>query len=224
MQITFYGQSAFCLEAPGAKILIDPYLSQNPLSPVKPEQVTGVTHILVTHGHYDHIGDTVALARQNGALVVANGELCSYFKAKGLKTHVMHFGSARAFDFGTVQMVPALHGSSFTEGGQTVDGGQACGFVLQLEGKRIYHAGDTALIADMGLLEKIDLALLPIGGHYTMDIHEALRAVGLIHPAAVIPMHYNTFDEIRANPRDFVDALPAGVGSFLLAPGESLAF
>jgi len=182
--IRFLGHSAFHLSAPGLEGLIDPFLRDNSQTCARPEDFGNLTHLFVTHGHWDHLGDTIELGLKTGATVVANAELCRYFSGKGLKTSPMYIGGWVSFPFGRVKFVPALHGSGIMEGNQTVYGGVAVGIVLELGKFRIYHAGDTGLTAEMGLLEalKIDLALLPIGGCYVMDIADALRAVELIRP------------------------------------------
>ncbi len=224
--IRFLGHSAFHLSAPGLEGLIDPFLRDNSQTCARPEDFGNLTHLFVTHGHWDHLGDTIELGLKTGATVVANAELCRYFSGKGLKTSPMYIGGWVSFPFGRVKFVPALHGSGIMEGNQTVYGGVAVGIVLELGKFRIYHAGDTGLTAEMGLLEalKIDLALLPIGGCYVMDIADALRAVELIRPRKVVPMHYNTFPGIEAAPETFLEALPEWTVGIRLDPGQSLQF
>lgn len=205
MKLQYLGHSAFLIEASNFKAIIDPFLSGNPSATLKPSQITGLTHIFVTHGHGDHIGDTVELARENKSLVISNAEISNYLSEHGLRTHGMHIGGRYTFDFGTVKLTPALHGSSIPTSKGPREGGNPSGFVLTIEGKKIYHAGDTGLTMDMKLLEeeKIDVAILPIGGNYTMDIEDALRAVDFIKPKLVVPMHYNTFPLIQADPEEF---------------------
>src|SRR5690554_697823 len=176
MKLTYLGHSVFMVEEGDFKAIIDSFLKGNPSSPLKPEDVKNLTHIFVTHGHGDHIGDTVELAKDNDALVITNAEISGYLSEKGVKTHPMHIGGRFKFDFGTVKLTPALHGSAIpTENGPR-DGGNPCGFVIEVNGKKIYHAGDTGLTMDMVLLEveDIDVALIPIGGNYTMDITDAI--------------------------------------------------
>lgn len=220
MKLTYLGHSAFYLEAGDFKALIDPFISGNPHCPVKVEDFTELSHILVTHGHADHIGDTVQLARQTGALVVCNHELGHYFMSQGLShVHTMHIGGR----FDRFKMTPAWHGSSIEIDGKLYDGGTPGGFVIELGGKKIYHAGDTGLSMEMMLLkeEAIDYALLPIGSNYTMDWSDALRAVNMIEPQALIPMHYNTFEVIEVD----LDQLPVPeeLNLIILEPGQSLA-
>lgn len=205
MKLQYLGHSSFLLEGSGFKAVIDPFLSGNPSAALKPNQIKGLTHIFVTHGHGDHIGDTIELARENKSLVISNAEISNYLSEHGLRTHGMHIGGRYTFDFGTVKMTPALHGSSIPTSKGPRDGGNPGGFVLDIEGKKLYHAGDTGLTMDMKLLEieNIDVALLPIGGNYTMDIQDALRAVEFIKPKLTVPMHYNTFPLIKADPEEF---------------------
>lgn len=205
MRLTYYGHSSILIEGKQTKILIDPFLSGNPACKIDPDSLKGITHIFVTHGHGDHIGDTVKIAKNNNAIVICNHELGFYFAEKGVKTHTMHIGGAFKMDFGRVKMTNALHGSGVQTKDGLIEGGNPCGFVIDVDGKRIYHAGDTGLTMDMKLLENenIDIALLPIGGNFTMDIDDAVRAVEFIKPKIVIPIHYNTFKLIEANPQEF---------------------
>lgn len=193
MKITYYGHSVFLIEDKDFKAIIDPFITGNPLTNCSIDEINELTHIFVTHDHSDHIGDCVELAKKNNALVITSFEISNYLKEKGVKTHGMHIGGRHRFNFGTVKLTVALHG------------GNPCGFIIEVNGKKIYHAGDTGLTYDMKLLEdeNIDLALLPIGGNYTMDIDDAVKAVDFIKPKLVIPMHYNTFDLIKADPYKF---------------------
>ncbi len=205
MKLIYLGHSVFMIEEGDFKAIIDPFLNGNPSSPLKPADITELTHIFVTHGHGDHIGDSVELAKNNNALVITNAEISGYLSEKGVKTHAMHIGGRYKFDFGTVKLTPALHGSAIpTENGPR-DGGNPCGFIIEVNGKKIYHAGDTGLTMDMILLEveDVDVALIPIGGNYTMDITDALRAVEFVKPKLTIPMHYGTFPVITADPQEF---------------------
>ncbi|MBN2286996.1 MAG: metal-dependent hydrolase [Tissierellales bacterium] len=206
MKITYLGHSVFLLEEGAFKAIIDPFIRGNKSCPITIENLTNLSHIFITHGHSDHIGDAVELADNSGALVVANAEIGRYLASKGVKRiHTMHIGGRHQFDFGVVKMTAAVHGSGIMEGDQVIEGGNPGGFVIEVKGTKIYHAGDTGLTYDMKLLEdeKIDIAMIPIGGNYTMDVPDAVRAVSFIKPKAVIPMHYNTFPAIEASPEEF---------------------
>jgi L-ascorbate metabolism protein UlaG (beta-lactamase superfamily) len=206
LKITYYGNSAFLIEKDGFKGIIDPYIRDNELCESSIEDFKDITHIFVTHGHSDHLGDSVELAMKTGALVIANSEIIRYVESKGVKNvHKQYFGGKFYFDFGYVKMVQALHGSGISENGKVIEGGVAGGFVISFGDFKIYHAGDTGLTYDMKLLEseKIDIAMIPIGGNYTMDIEEAVMAVGFIKPKMVIPMHYIKTPKINFTPEDF---------------------
>lgn len=205
MKITYVGHSAFILEEGNFKAIIDPFITGNPMTSFKPEDIADLSHIFVTHGHGDHIGDTEELAKANDVLVISNAEISDYLSEKGLKVHSMHIGGRHSFDFGKVKLTPALHGSAITTEKGKIDGGNPCGFLIEVNGKKVYHLGDTGLTMDMRLVESenIDVALVPIGGNYTMDIDDAIKAVDFIKPKIVIPMHYDTFPVIKADPTEF---------------------
>jgi L-ascorbate metabolism protein UlaG (beta-lactamase superfamily) len=204
-KLRYLGHSAFYLEGEGIKALIDPFLTGNPNAAAKPEDFGDLNYIFLTHGHGDHMGDTIAIAKATGATVFTCNELAAYLASKGLSVEDMHIGGRARFPFGTVKLTSAWHGCPIDDEGKNIYGGVACGFVIEVEGKKVYHAGDTGLTYDMQLLraENIHIALLPIGGYYTMDMEDAARAVGLIRPRTVIPMHYNTFPKIKAEPSVF---------------------
>lgn len=205
MKLTYLGHSALLIEEGHFKGIIDPYISGNPLSKISVDSLVDITHIFVTHGHGDHIGDAVEIAKANNALIIANHEICAYLARFKVRTHSMHIGGRRKFDFGTVKMTNALHGSGISDGGSIICGGNPCGFVIEIEGKKIYHAGDTGLTLDMKLLEneKIDVAFLPIGGNYTMDADDAAIASDFIKAKRTVPIHYGTFGLIEADPLYF---------------------
>jgi L-ascorbate metabolism protein UlaG (beta-lactamase superfamily) len=206
MKITYYGHSVFLLEDKGLKGIIDPYIKGNDNCSATVDSFTDLTHIFITHGHGDHIGDAVELAKKTGALVIANYEIVNYLSTKGLANlHAMHIGGKYSFDFGKVKMTNAVHGSGILEGDTMICGGNPGGFIIETESNKIYHAGDTGLTMDMKLLEdeKIDIAMLPIGGNFTMDTEDAARAVGFIKPKIAIPMHYSDSGLIKTDPMEF---------------------
>ncbi|KZN97133.1 MAG: metal-dependent hydrolase [Bacillaceae bacterium] len=224
MKVSFHGHSIVQIETNGKNIIIDPFINGNGQTDLKVEDVKADV-ILLTHGHNDHVGDTVEIAKRNDSLVVAIAELATYLSWKGIKTHGMSIGGAYEFEFGKVKLTQAFHGSSYTEDNQNiVYTGMPAGILLTAEDKTIYHAGDTALFSDMKLIgerNEIDLAFLPIGDNYTMGPEDALTAAEWIRAKKVVPIHYNTFPVIQQNPEDFVSKLPDGVG-LLLKPGETI--
>ncbi|WMJ78206.1 MULTISPECIES: metal-dependent hydrolase [unclassified Sedimentibacter] len=205
MKLTYLGHSAVILEEGAFKGIIDPFITGNGLVKTKISELPDITHIFVTHGHSDHIGDTVEIAERTDALIIANHEISTYFNKFNLRTHSMHIGGRKKFDFGTVKMINALHGSGILENGNMVCGGNPCGFIIEVNGNKVYHAGDTGLTLDMKLLEDehIDVAFIPIGGNYTMDIDDAVKASDFIKAKKVVPIHYNTFDVINADPKKY---------------------
>lgn len=205
MKLTYLGHSAILVEKDNFKGIIDPFINGNSLCTLAVNDLHNITHIFVTHGHGDHLGDTVEIAEKNNSLVIANAEICKYLSKFNVRTHAMHIGGRTKFDFGIVKMTNAVHGSGISEGENMIYGGNPGGFIIEIDGKKIYHAGDTGLTLDMKLLEneKIDVAFLPIGGNYTMDINDAVKAVDLIKSKIVVPIHYNTFPYIEANPQEF---------------------
>lgn len=224
--IKFLGHSAFLVESESYRFLIDPFISGNPQAKTDPEDLKRIDYIFVTHGHGDHLGDTIPLSRENGATVVANAELCRYLEAKGVKTHPMYFGGGIRLPMGRVKLVPAWHGSGIEEDGKMLYGGTPCGFLFDLNGTKLYHAGDTGLTMEMQLLadEAVDLALLPIGGTYVMDVEEAVKAVGMIRPKCVIPMHYGTFPGLEADPEEFARLAEINAEVIVMRAGESFSF
>lgn len=225
MKLTNLGHSVFIVEEGDFKAIIDPFITGNPSTNAKVEEIVGLTHIFITHGHGDHIGDGVELAKANNALVISNAEISDYLSEKGVTTHAMHIGGRHTFDFGIVKLTPALHGSGISTEKGMVYGGNPAGFVIEVNNKKIYHAGDTGLTMDMKLLEaeNIDVAMLPIGGNYTMDIDDAVIAAEFIKPRMVIPMHYDTFPVIKADPKEFKEKNRV-CDTVILDIGESFEF
>jgi len=221
--LTWLGHAAFLIECGGKVVLVDPYLDDNPSASLRADQVTP-DYILVSHGHGDHLGDTLAIARRTGALVVSNHEIVAWLNSQQVAGHAMHIGGGHGFPFGHLKLTPALHGSMLPDGS---DGGHAAGFLLTTaHGKKIYLAADTGLFGDMRLIgeEGIDLAALPIGDNYTMGPEDALRAVKLITPRLVLPIHYNTFDLIKQDAQAWAVRVESetGVPVRVLSPGQSL--
>lgn len=223
VKLTFLGHSCFLIEHGAHKIIVDPFLTGNPVATAKPDDFK-VDYVMLTHGHGDHLGDAIEMAKKNDATIISNYELSVYFDQKGIKKTVgPQIGGGCVLPFGSVKLTIAHHGS--TLGSELAYGGCPVGFIIRIGGKTIYHSGDTGLFLDMkliGELDKIDLALLPIGGFFTMDIHDAAKAVEFLHPRRVIPMHYNTFDLIKADPLEFArKAKHHGSDCIVLKPGES---
>ena len=209
MKLKYFSHSAFQITTDGGKIiLIDPFLDDNPTSPVKSDDVTA-DYIVITHAHGDHVGDAFKIAKKSDCLIIANNEIANYVAGKGFKAHNMHIGGGYNFDFGRVKLTIAHHGSITPEGDY---GGEPCGVVLSIDGKNIYHTGDTGLFLDMkliGELNAIDYLLCPIGDNFTMGIDDAVKAVEFVNPKTVIPIHYNTWPIIAADPKEFKEKVEA---------------
>ena len=223
IEVTWYGHSVTLIKTPMARILIDPFFNGNDMTEMDPGDVEADV-IVVTHGHSDHVGDTVEIAKRTGALVISNFEIINWFTAQGLENvHPLHIGGARAFEWGRAKLTIAHHGSSMPDGSY---GGLAAGVILYLGGVRIYHAGDTGLFYDMKLIGEanIDLAMLPIGDNFTMGPDDALRAVKLIEPTRVVPLHFNTFDVIEQDPDEWAVRVSKETNAevSVMQPGETL--
>jgi L-ascorbate metabolism protein UlaG (beta-lactamase superfamily) len=222
LTLTFHGHACFSLEADGRHVVIDPFLTGNPAADVQVVRLPKVDAVLLSHGHGDHLGDAIPIAKRDGATIVATAELARFCGQRGATVHAMHIGGAHQFPFGRVKLVPAFHGGG-VEGDAT---GQfttnPCGVVVTLGGKSAYHCGDTGLTLEMQLLQgRVDVMLVPIGDNYTMGIEDAVRAVELVKPATVIPMHYNTWDVIQADPEQFKRQVGDRARVVVLAPGQS---
>jgi L-ascorbate metabolism protein UlaG (beta-lactamase superfamily) len=215
MKIQFLGHACFSITSGPHTLLIDPFLSENPVAAARAEEV-GATHLFVTHGHSDHFGDALAIAARCRPMVYATVETATLFPS-GTSLDPGQIGGYVAAPFGGVKWTAALHGSG-------VPGSLACGYLMTIEGKKIYHAGDTGLSVEMSLLadEGIDAALLPIGDRYTMGPADAARAIKFIRPRIAVPMHYNTWPTIAQDTALFAEgAAAAGARAVILAPGES---
>ena len=222
-KFTWYGHAALGLETGGYHILVDPFLTGNSSASITADKVKA-DFILVTHGHGDHVGDAVEIAKRSGALVISVAEIAGWMKRQGVKTHAQHLGGGYTHPFGYLKLTLALHGSALPDGSY---GGNPCGFLLTThDGHKIYMAGDTGLFGDMRLIgeEGVTLAVLPIGDNYTMGPDDALRAVKLLQPRHVVPMHYGTFGLIQQDPQAWAKRVEAETETraHVLKPGESL--
>ncbi|HJS19011.1 MAG TPA: metal-dependent hydrolase [Anaerolineales bacterium] len=221
-KITWYGHAALGLETGGYKIVVDPFLNGNPAASISPEAIEA-DYILISHGHGDHVGDSIAIAKRTGATVISVNEIAVWFENQGIKSHGQHIGGGFKHPFGYLKLTLALHGSALPDGS---NGGNPCGFLLTTnDGEKIYMAQDTGLFGDMKLIgeEGLDLAFIPIGDNYTMGPDDALRAVKFLEPKAVIPIHYNTFDLLKQDENAWAKRVQDEINTqvVLLKPGES---
>jgi len=224
MRVTFLGHAGFLLSGE-REVLIDPFITGNPAAKTKIEDLHPDL-ILISHGHDDHLGDALDIARRSGATVVSVFELAGYCSRQGVQAHAMHIGGSHQFDGVRIKLTPAWHGSGLVTGGAAEYLGTPCGFLITMNERTVYHAGDTGLFGDMeliGRLHPIDLALLPIGDNFTMGPADAREAVHLLKPGVVIPMHYNTWPLIAQDAerfkREVESQSPTRV--VILNPGES---
>jgi L-ascorbate metabolism protein UlaG (beta-lactamase superfamily) len=225
-KLTWHGHSCFVLEHGGKRIIIDPFLTGNPMADVEAAKLPPLDGVLLTHGHGDHLGDAVPLAKRFQAMVVAPYELALYCQEQGAPhVHPLHIGGARDFPFGRVKMVVALHGGMVEAPGGEKFTTFPCGYLVTMGGKTVYHAGDTALTMDMQLLEgRVDVMLVPIGDNFTMGIEDAARAVAFVKPRVAIPMHWGTFPDVETDPQAFRQAVPKQAQVVVLQPGQSYDF
>jgi L-ascorbate metabolism protein UlaG (beta-lactamase superfamily) len=223
MKITFFGHACLGIEVSGKHIIVDPFITGNPKASHIDIHSLKADYILLTHAHQDHTLDVEVIAKQTNAVIVSNYEIATYYGAKGLNYHPMNHGGSWQFDFGKVKYVTAIHTSSFPDGSY---GGQPGGFVIEGEHKNIYIAGDTALTTDMKLISmrtKLDLAILPIGNNFTMDVDDAIIASDFVDCDKVLGYHFDTFGFIEINHKEakkkFFDA---GKDLMLLEIGKSI--
>lgn len=222
VQARFLGHSCVTLTDGYIRLIIDPFLTGNPLASMKAEEVE-TNYVLVSHGHGDHFGDTLQICQKNDCLLIANYEICMYAAKYGVKVHPMHIGGSHKFDFGRVKLTIAHHGSGGGEDA-SIYMGPATGFLIEIGERTIYHPGDTGLFYDMKLIgdmNHIDLAFLPIGDNFTMGIDDAVKAVEFLRPKTVVPIHYDTFPVIEAGPEIFAQKV-TGPRVVILKPGEAL--
>ncbi|MBB6100104.1 L-ascorbate metabolism protein UlaG (beta-lactamase superfamily) [Deinobacterium chartae] len=223
MRIQYLGHSAVYIETGSHRLIIDPFIEGNALCPVPLEELLArdLTHVLITHAHGDHWGNALDFARR-GAVVVGTAEIAGYAQQNGVQAHAMNIGGRWQFEWGSVRLTPAWHSSSFPDG---TYGGMPTGMVLEVEGQRIYHAGDTARFSDMRLIGDLDLdlAFLPIGDNFTMGVHDAAESLHDLRPDLTVPVHYNTFPPIRTDPQEFVSAAELrGFAARVVQPGDWL--
>ncbi len=223
MKITYLGHAALHIETAGKNIIVDPFISANELAKDIDVNRLKADYILITHAHGDHILDVETIAKNTNAVIVSNAEIADYYAAKGYTTHPMNHGGSWDFDFGKLKYVNAIHSSSFPDGS---NGGQPGGFVIQSEGKAIYIAGDTALTFDMKLIPmytKLDLAVLPLGSNFTMDVADAFIASEFLEVNNVLGYHYDTFGYIKINHEEAINLFEIkGKKLNLLKIGSSL--
>jgi L-ascorbate metabolism protein UlaG (beta-lactamase superfamily) len=222
-KLTWYGHAALGLETGGYKLIIDPFFNGNPAASTSPEAVEA-DFILISHGHSDHVGDGIDIAKRTGAMVISNDEIANWFAAHGVqKVHGQHLGGGYKHPFGYLKLTFAIHGSALPDGS---NGGNPCGFLLTTnDGKKIYLAQDTGLFGDMKLIgeEGLDLAVIPIGDNYTMGPDDALRAVRMLEPKVVIPIHFNTFPLLEQDANVWAERVRKETKTkpVVLKPGES---
>ena len=218
---TWLGHGTSSLSIAGFSVVIDPYFTDNPAASTSVDEVDA-DFILVSHGHGDHVGDVEPLAKRTGALVISNHEIATWFEAKGLKTHGQHIGGGHQHPFGHLKLTMAEHGSKLPDGS---NGGNPAGLLITAEGKKIYLACDTGLFGDMKLIgeEGLDLAVLPIGDNYTMGPADAVKAVKLLEPKHVIPIHYSTWELIKQDADTWAQQVEkeTKAKAHVLKPGES---
>ena len=224
-QARFLGHSCVTLAEGKHRLIIDPFLTGNENAAARPEEID-VAHVLVSHGHSDHIGDAIAIAKRTGATIISNFELVNLCGKEGVAYHPMHVGGGHDFDFGRVKLTIAHHGGGYGADASYYTG-PPVGFLITIGGKTIYHAGDTGLFYDMkliGEMNRIDLAFLPIGDNFTMGIDDAVKAVEFLRPKQVVPIHYDTFPVIEADPELFAEKVGSQAEVVILKAGQTLDF
>lgn len=225
-KLTWYGHATLGLEIGNSKLLVDPFFSGNPAATISANLVT-TDYVLITHGHGDHVGDAVTICKRTGATAISNAEISGWLEDRGVKqTHAQHIGGGFIYPFGYLKLTMALHGSALPDGS---NGGNPVGFLLTTtDNKKIYIAGDTGLFGDMRLIgeEGLDVAVIPIGDNYTMGPDDAIRAVKMLAPKIVIPIHFSTWSLIAQDENSWAARVQkeTGVKAVVLKPGESFQF
>lgn len=228
MKLSYHGHSIVLLENNGSKMIVDPFITGNELTDLHADELK-VDYIVLTHGHNDHVGDTVEIAKRTNATVVAPVELADYIGSKGIEVVAMNIGGKNEFEFGSVKFVHAFHSSSYTfgENGDLIYTGMPTGIIIEAGGKKIYHAGDTGIFGDMKLITELngpfDVFFVPIGDNFTMGIDDAVYATDkLVQPKIAVPVHYNTFPPIKQDPEEFKEKLSTECR--VLAAGGEISF
>lgn len=222
LKLTYLSHSTFILDDGSHRLIIDPFITGNPTCPVKADEVQA-DFIVLTHAHGDHLGDGLELAKKHDALVIAVNELAGYAASNGARAHNMHIGGAYTFPFGRLKFTIAHHGSASPDGQYM---GEPAGVVIAMGGKTLYHTGDTGLFLDMQLIgqrDAIDCMMAPIGDNFTMGVDDAVLAVDFVKPGLAIPMHYNTFPVIEADPQSFARGVESkGFRARVMEFGETI--
>lgn len=228
MKLSYHGHSIVVLENNGSKMIVDPFITGNELTDLDADKVEA-DYIVLTHGHNDHVGDTVEIAKRTNAIVIAPVELADYIGSKDIEVVAMNIGGKNEFEFGSVKFVHAFHSSSYTfgENGELIYTGMPTGIIIEAGGRKIYHAGDTGIFGDMKLITELngpfDVFFVPIGDNFTMGIDDAVYATDkLVQPKIAVPVHYNTFPPIKQDPEAFKNKLSTECQA--LKAGEEIKF
>jgi len=227
LTIRSLGHACYTVTDGQTTLILDPFLTGNPDAVCGPGDVQ-VDFVLPSHGHSDHLGDAIEIANRTGATIIAPYELAVYCARQGAKIHPLHIGGGANFPFGRVKLTPAWHGGGIVTDEATEYAGPPCGFVVTMGGRNVYYAGDTGLFGDMKLIPQrtpLEVAILPIGDTFTMDMVDAATAAEFLQAKAVIPTHWHAFDPIRCDPKQYAALIePKGIKCVILQPGEEAEF